>query len=131
MLEDKKVKLERNILNLWNKVTKQEIQKYISKHDKIFSKAFNRRPVFLDEFLEISEKRWGNDENHRRRAFFSVVELIKKAEKNNITNTENGIVTSYELKWITPDGKIVGAHIKEFLEDKNRKLKLISIFWKE
>ena len=132
MHEEKKIELSYEISNLGNKTLKDEIEKYTKKHKKIFCKWLNRRPVFIENFLEYSQERWGSDENHRRKAFFPAMELLHLAEVENLTNkVQEGWCTAYEFKWVTPKWRLVWVHIKDFTEAWDKILRLISIFWKE
>ncbi|MCR4290937.1 MAG: hypothetical protein NUV86_11840 [Candidatus Scalindua sp.] len=58
------------------------------------------------------------------------MELLRRVKKNDITNKfiESSGETAFEFKGITPDGVLVGVHISEILERKDRKLYLISTF---
>jgi hypothetical protein len=130
--EQKKECIKIEISNLWNKILNKNIQVYLLNNKKIFCKWLNRRPVFIDKFLEFSGQRWWNDENHRKKAFFSAVELIKKVHSENLSNNDfQQGDKSYEFKWITPKWRLVGVHIKELNESWDKILRLVSVFWKE
>ncbi len=121
------IKLKTEISNLKWKTLEKIIKSYLNKNKKIFCKWINKRPVFINDFLNITLKR--NDWNNRMRAFTPSIELIKKSKIiTNIQKNWNNLF-SYEFKWKTPKWYLVWVHIKEIKVWKNKILKLISIFW--
>lgn len=60
----------------------------------------------------------------------TAVELLRRAKIEDITDQikEPSGETAYELKGITPKGEIIGVHIREEIEAKDRRLYLISTF---
>ena len=105
-----------------------EIESYIQEKKKIPCKGLNRRPIFLDKYLEATKGRI--DKTRRRQKFWPGLELIRRAKLEDMTNKmkEPTGETSFEFKGITPGGESVGVHIREILEGKDKKLYLISTF---
>jgi len=95
---------------------------------KIIFKGFGqKRPLFLTKYLEAINRR---DGTRRKQKFFAALELLRKVSKHDMTNCFkclNGEI-SFEFKGITSDDILVGVHIREILERKDRKLYLISTF---
>lgn len=92
----------------------------------VVCKALNSRKVHLDKFL--ASNTGSREVRQRLQAFFSSLEAINKAETYTTTSK---VKHSYEIQGITPSGKLVVAHIRdEEFQTKNRKLFLISCFWK-
>ncbi len=65
-----------------------------------------------------------------RQKFFAGVELLRKAKAHDMTDKikEPAGDPSFEFKGITPDGILVGIHIREEIEGSDKKLYLISTF---
>ena len=125
-------RLDIEILNLKSKALSNRIQRYIDSHKKVICKWLNRRPIFIDEYLFFTESRKSSDKNHRKQSFFAWIDLIKKVTKEDLTNKrEQWGKMNYEFKWLTPRGNLVSVHIVEFSNGKDKKLKLMSTFWKE
>lgn len=127
------IKLKKDVINLRWKTLEKFIKDYIKSWNiKIICKWINRRPVYIDEYLLMTNSRKSWDKNHRKQCFFSAIELIKRVNKNNLTNfKEIDWKISYEFLWITPSWKKVWVHIVEFKDNKDKKLKLVSTFWDE
>ncbi|MDD3144914.1 MAG: hypothetical protein PHV23_02265 [Candidatus Gracilibacteria bacterium] len=130
MDDNKLIELSKEILDLRGKTLDKRINDFLKNNTKIYCKGLNKRPVFIDEYLFFIDSRNSPDKNHRKKAFFSCIELIKKVGKDNITNLKNNSgKISYEFKGITPNGNLVGVHIVDFSIKKDKKLKLVSTFW--
>lgn len=127
MREEKIVKLNIEISNLRWKALEKLIKKYLISNKKIYCKWLNKRPVFIDNYLEITISR--NDWHNRMRAFSSSIELIKSAKKITDSQSIWNNLFSYEFKWVTPKWNLVWVHIKEFNDWKNKILRIISNFW--
>ena len=121
------IRLQTEISNLRWKALEKRIISFLNKNSKIICKGINRRPVFLDEYLNSTLSR--NDWHNRMKSFFSSVELIKNSKETTDTQKIWNNLFSYELKWKTPKWYLVWVHIKEKNEWKNKILKLISNFW--
>jgi len=91
-------------------------------------KAINGRPVFLTKFLEATHGRL--DRTRRRQSFFSGVDLLRTVKPEDMSNQFKAFSgeLSFEFQGITPKGEVVGAHVREEIEGKNRRLYLISTF---
>lgn len=87
-----------------------------------------RRPVFLTKYLEANENRI--DKNRRKQKFFAGLELLKRAQLEDMTDKikEPTGELSFEFKGIAPNEELVGVHIREVMERKDKKLYLISTF---
>lgn len=94
----------------------------------IFAGLGSRRPVFFSKYLEATNNR--RDKIRRKQKFFAALELLRRVKKNDRTNKlkESSGETAFEFKGKTPDGVLVGVHIREISERKDRKLYLISTF---
>jgi len=124
------IDLKTEVSSLRWKALEQRIKRFIKKSWKIFCKWLNKRPIYIDEYLYFIGSRNGSDKNHRKRSFFSCIELIKQVKKENLTNKKvSWKKISYEFKWITPKWYLVWVHIVELSDKKNKKLKLMSTFW--
>ncbi len=122
------LKLKTGISIKHNIALNRDIKEYIQKKPMVPCKALNKRPVFLNKYLKASQGR--RDQTRRRQRFMSAVELLRQAKTEDITDQikEPGGETAYELKEITPKGEIIGVHIREEIEAKDRRLYLISTF---
>ncbi|KMP11498.1 hypothetical protein UZ36_04160 [Candidatus Nitromaritima sp. SCGC AAA799-C22] len=91
-------------------------------------KGLNRRPVFLIKYLEATHGR--RDQTRRRQRFLAGVELLRRAKIEDITDQikEPTGEPAFEFKGITPKGEVIGVHIREEIEGKDKKLYLISTF---
>lgn len=126
----KVLKVNVEISNLRWKSLEKIIRNYLKSNKKVYCKWLNKRPIFIDEYLYFIDSRNSWDKNHRKKAFFAWIYLIKNVQKENITNTKkNWWKISYEFKWITPNWNLIWVHIVEFITKKDKKLKLISTFW--
>ncbi len=126
MKKEKTIKLKTEISNLRGKALEKRIQTFLNSNNKIICKWLNRRPVFISNYLKDVWLR--NDGHNRMKAFFSSIELIKKAKIISDSQRIWRKLFSYEFKWFTPKWNLVWVHIKEFREAKNKTLKLISNF---
>ena len=99
---------------------------HIKNNQKVITFCFgNKRPVFLSKYLESTIDR--TDGTFRMRYFSPAIEILKNAtEINVIKHSEN----EYEILGLCPNGDITAIHIREEMEQKNRKLYLISTFGK-
>ena len=106
----------------------RDIKVYIQKKPTIICKGLNRRRVLLIKYLDATHGRI--DKTRRRQKFRAGVELIQKATATDMTNQiiEPSGDRAFEFKGTTPSGKIVTVHIREEIEDKDRRLYLISTF---
>lgn len=121
------INLKTEISNLRWKSLEKRIKTFLDSNKKIICKWLNRRSVFVDDYLKNISLR--NDWHNRMKAFFSSIELIKKAKI--ITDSQRiwRKLFSYEFKWLTPKWNLVWVHIKESIDWKNKTLILISNFW--
>lgn len=131
MIEEKLIVLSKEILDLKWKTLDKKINDFLNNNSKIICKWLNKRPVFISEYLNFTDSRNSSDRNHRKKAFFSCIELIKKVREENITNIKNNSwKISYEFKGFTLKWNLVWVHIEERIDkNKNKVLKLISTFW--
>ena len=105
-----------------------EIESYIQAKKKLPCKGLNRRPIFLDKYLEATKGRI--DKTRRRQKFWPGLELIRRAKPEDMSNRikEPTGELSFEFIGETPSGELVGVHIREVVEGKDKKLYLISTF---
>ena len=106
----------------------REIESYVQEKKKVPCKGLNRRPIFLDKYLEATKGR--TDQTRRRQKFWPGLELLRRAKPEDLTDRmkEPTGETSFEFKGISPGGELVGVHIREVVDGKNKKLYLISTF---
>lgn len=107
----------------------REIKELIKRKKRIICKALNKRPVFLDKYLDAVNNR--RDRTHRKKRFIPAIELIAQVVENDLISkkkTHNGF--SYGFKGITPHGIMVNIHIREEIEKgkKDKRLFLITTF---
>lgn len=122
------VKLKTEFSPRKGKALEKEINEIISRKGKVaFWGLGNKRPIFLNKYLETTKR---HDKNRRRQKFISALELLSRVKKKHMTDKikEPTGRYSYEFKGITPSGKLVGVHIREEIERKDKKLYLISTF---
>lgn len=98
----------------------------MSKNSKVMTFCFgNKRPVFLNKYLESTLDR--TDGTFRMRYFAPALDLLKWAQANDIIKHSD---TEYEILGICPNWYITAVHVREEIEQKDRKLYLISTFGK-
>ena len=104
----------------------QDIKTHISKNSKVMTFCFgNKRPVFLSKYLKSTIDR--ADGTHRMRYFAPAIEILKNAwEIDIIAHSQS----EYEVLGSCPNGDITAVHIREEIEQKDRRLYLISTFGK-
>ena len=104
----------------------QDIKLHISKNSKVMTFCFgNKRPVFLSKYLESTVNR--ADGTHRMRYFAPAIELLRNALESDIIKYSE---TEYEILGSCPNTDIIAVHIREEIEQKDRRLYLISTFGK-
>jgi len=104
------------------------IQKFIRQKPKVVCPGLNRRPVSLTKYLEATQNR--SKRVRRRQKFWACIELIGKVKDVDMTDEikEPTGELSFEFKGITPSGEVVGVHIRQEIEGKDKKLYLVSTF---
>jgi len=122
------IKLKKEISIKQGNALNRDIKEYIQRRPKVMCNGLNGRPVFLTKYLEATHRRM--DRTRRRQRFFVGLDLLRKVKTDDITDKikEPTGEPSFEFKGITPSGEIVGVHVREEIEGKNRKLYLISTF---
>ncbi len=106
----------------------REIKAYIQKKPMVPCKGLNRRLVFLTKYIDATHGR--PDKTRRRQRFFAGVELLRRAKLEDMTDQikEPTGEPAFEFKGITSNGEVVGVHVREEVEGKDKKLYLISTF---
>jgi hypothetical protein len=101
------------------------VQKFILSQKRVFCFFLGKkRPVFLEKYLDATQNK--TDRTLRLRLFFLWLELIKSADSYTQKNEKWGI--SYELRRRISEKDTLVVHIREELEQKDKKLFLISTY---
>lgn len=108
-----------------DKLIEEKIQSLKGK--VIFKGLGKMRPVFLEIYMDAMNRR---DGTRRKQKFFAGLELLKKVSKEDMTDSprEPNGEFAFEFKGMTFEGILVGVHIREIIERKDKKLYLISTF---
>lgn len=107
-------------------ILKKSIEEYIRAHPKIVSFVFGKkRLIFLGKYIECTENR--KDRNRRMQFFTAGIELLKS---KNISSYEKIIEKQKYIECTseTADGFLFAVHIREEIENGDRRLYLISTF---
>lgn len=93
----------------------------------IVCKALRNRKVFLSELPEAITER--GDSTRRLRCFFAGLDILRRSHDFELR--VKGGKNEYEIRGLAAGGEKVLIHLKEEMRrDKNKKLYLISTFYK-
>lgn len=113
---------KKNFLNGDRKTILKRIDCLIRKRPSIKSRLLKRK-IYLDKFIECTINR--KDAKQRLGLFEIGIDVIRNSSDINQYNDKEYAFTGKML-----DGKIIEVHIREEINQKDKQLKLISIFKK-
>ena len=108
-------------------VNLSRISKHISQNPKLERCRALKRKIFLEKYLDANKKR--SDAFIRFSCFFVALDILKKTPEYEEKNIDG--FRCFEIKGYTKNNEIVTAHIREEEKSGDKKLFLISTFYKK